>query len=602
MKKTVRNVTKLLLPVCLSLSAVANGAHLPPLEPFSGKSESLMASENRLKTPAELTDLSATPNYRETVAYIHKLAGSSPYLRLTSIGETAQKRPIFMVVASHDGQRDAQGIIDNHKPTVLIQAGIHSGEIDGKDAGLMLLRDISQGKELALIQKVNLLFIPILSADGHERSSRFNRVNQRGPEYMGWRTNAKNLNLNRDYTKLDTEEINAVLKVINDYKPDLYVDIHVTDGEDYQYDVTYGYNQPFASDSPNIATWLKANFQPYVDAQLVKWGHKPGPLIFAMDKNDFAKGIAGWTATPRFSNGYGDLRHLPTVLVENHSLKPYKQRVLGTYVFIKATLEILAKEKEALRQAIKIDSNTRPKQQVLAYGYDNEAEHIEFLGIGYENYIDELTGQKEVRWTGKPVHYDKLPVFWQRIAKTTVDVPKGYIVPAQYKEVIASLKAHGIEMQEIDEKQAQKPRKVEQLSVSEFEFDTMPFEGRLRVNGKFSKSEAEINVPAGSYYVPTNQPLGRLAVALLQPQGSDSYFAWGFFNSIFQRTEYIENYAVLPLAREMLKDPKIKQQFEKKLKSDDTFAKDPSARLDFFYKRTPYYDNQYLKYPVLIAR
>lgn len=586
-----------------SAHAAVTDGHLPPLEPWSGKSQTLISANNREKTPAELTDLTATPNYRETVAYIHKLAAKSPYLRLKSIGSTGQQRPLFMVVASRDGQKDAQGILANNKPTVLVQAGIHSGEIDGKDAGLMLLRDISQGKEIALIQQVNLLFIPILSADGHERASRYNRVNQRGPENMGWRTNSRNLNLNRDYTKLETKELQAVVKVINEYKPDLYIDVHVTDGEDYQYDITYGYNLDFASDSPNIAAWLKNKMSVYLDSELKAWGHTPGPLIFAMDKKDFAKGIAGWIASPRYSNGYGDVRHLPTILVENHSLKPYNRRVLGTYVFIKAAMELLGKEKDSLRAAIKKDVEHRPKQQVLAYDYDNKAEHMSFAGVEYENYTDQITGANEVRWTGKPKQYEQLPVFWQRVPKTTVDVPKAYIVPGQYQDVIASLKAHGLQMTEIDKQGAAKERTLEQLEVIEHQFDKMPFEGRFRVSGKFAKGSITTTLPQGSVVIETDQPLGKLAVALLEPSGPDSYFAWGYFNTIFQRTEYIENYAIIPLANKMMAEqPELKKAFEEKLKTDKAFAENPRARLDFFYQNTPYYDKTYLKYPVLILR
>ena len=218
----------------------------------------------------------------------------------------------------------------------------------------MLLRDIATGKRRDILKKVNILFIPILNVDGHERSSAFNRINQRGPVKMGFRTNANNLNLNRDFTKLDTPEVKSVLAVINDYNPNLYIDVHVTDGADYQYDVTYGYNPVFASESPAISDALNRYFKPVINQTLTEQGHIPGPLVFVMDKQEFKSGLAGWVATPRFSNGWGDLRSLPTILVENHSLKPYKQRVLGTYVFIDGAIEALAAHKDKLANAVKI--------------------------------------------------------------------------------------------------------------------------------------------------------------------------------------------------------------------------------------------------------
>lgn len=578
-------------------------SHLPPLKPWAGKSESLLERDKSELTPAERTGLSASPSFGETIAYIHKIAARSPYLRLKSLGASSQNHPIFMLVVNTEGERDPEGVKANGKPTILIQAGIHSGEIDGKDAGLMLLRDIVRGNELELIQQVNILFIPILSADGHNRVSQYNRVNQRGPEFMGWRTNSQNLNLNRDYAKLETPAVQAAIKVINDYQPDLYVDVHVTDGEDYQYDITYGYNQTFATQSPAIAKWLTNTLQPKVDKDLADNGHIPGPLVFAMNKRDFAKGIAGWIASPRYSNGYGDARHLPTILVENHSLKPYRQRVLGTYVLIKSMIELLAKEHKSLRSAIAQDKARRPKTMVLDWSYAKKPDHISFKGIAYEKFVSEITGEQEVRWLGKDKHYDKLPIFWQKDPKVEVQVPQAYIVPTQYGHVIERLKMHGIEMTPVNKEIYRKVKSYHQFRITEHQFAPKPFEGHTRVNAKVKLEPVKVRPAKKSMLVSTNQDLGNLVVALLDPRGPDSFFAWGYFNSIFQRTEYIEPYAVLPLAESMMaENPELKAQFERKLKEDPKFAKDPKARLDYFYKLSPYYDKTHMQYPILVIK
>ena len=591
-----------LSPILLALASswqvtAASDSHLPPLMPWQGNSETLIHSDKASQTPAEATGLTATPNYDDTIAYLNKLAAQSPHISLKTIGQSAQGRDIVMVIASDNGQL-------GDKPSLLIQAGIHAGEIDGKDAGLMLLRDIVSGKEKGLIARANLLFIPMLSVDAHERTSVYNRVNQRGPENMGWRTNSRNLNLNRDYSKLDTKGIQAVLSVINQYQPDLYLDIHVTDGEDYQYDITYGYNRDFASQSPAIARWIGNKLSPYLDQQLTEWGHKPGRLIFGWDNKEFSKGISGWVASARYSQGYGDLRQLPSILVENHSLKPYKQRVLGTYVLIKASLAYIADERQSLAAAIATERKSRPDTQVLDWAYDKKPETITFEGINYQTYQDSITGQTEVKWLGTPRHYEQLPQYWQRIAKTTVKVPKAYIVPAQYTEVIERLRGHGIVMKPLA---PSKKQTFEQLTADKVEFGKKPFEGRMRAEATFSRREVPAEVVAeavkGAMRISTDQPLGKLATALLEPSGPDSFFAWGFFNQMFQRTEYIENYAIIPLAKKMMaEDRQLKQAFEAKLKSDKTFADDPRARLDFFYKLTPYYDTHYLQYPVLLER
>ncbi|MCO7223357.1 M14 family metallopeptidase [Pleionea sp. CnH1-48] len=587
----------------LSLSAATTSIEpsslLPPLPAWKGASEALIQpASNPWQTPAEKNDLASTPDYEASVAFMNKLVASDPRLQKVNLGKSPQQRDIWMVIASQQGAKDAQSLRNNKKPTLLIQAGIHSGEIDGKDAGFMLLRDIIHGNKGALLDGVNILFVPILSVDGHERRSPLNRVNQRGPDNMGWRTNASNLNLNRDYAKLDTPELQHIIRAINIWQPDLYYDAHVTDGADYQYDITYGFNADFG-DSPSISRWLEQRLRPSVDKALAANGHLGGPLIFSVDSMDFKKGISGWTASPRFSNGYGDLRQLPTVLIENHSLKPYKQRVLGTYVMFEETLKLLARDGKNLRKAIAEDRARRPAKQVLKWKTDvNNPELITLKGMEYKTDIDKVTGLPYVEWTGKPYDYEKLPVYWSRLPAVEVKTPRSFYIPAQYTQVIERLKIHGVDMEVLPKAMT---IKATQLSAKDFKLAEKPFEGRQMVNSTFDSSQGSFVLPAGSMKVKTDQPLGRLVVGLLDPRGPDSFFSWGFFNSIFQRTEYIENYVLIPMARELFAEqPELKQAFEQKKQSDKEFAENTRAQMQWIYRHSPFYDRAYLKYPVLL--
>jgi len=306
---------------------------LPPVQPWSGKSEALITTaDDPWVTPSELTKLRATPSYDETIAWLRKLVEAAPELEMVSIGKSLEGRDFWMVIASADRAFTPTSLATTQKPLLLAHAGIHAGEIDGKDAGLMLLRDMTvKGSKKTLLSGANFLFIPILNVDGHERKSSYNRINQRGPVEMGWRTNARNQNLNRDFTKLDTAGVRALVKVFNEWKPDLYLDLHVTDGADYQYDITFGGNGRDGW-SPAIGNWIEDVYRPAINDALSANGHEPGGLIFAVNGMDMNDGFLTWTGDPRFSNGYGDAAHIPAVLVENHSLKPYKRRVLGTYV------------------------------------------------------------------------------------------------------------------------------------------------------------------------------------------------------------------------------------------------------------------------------
>ena len=507
------------------------------------------------------------------------------------------------VVASKDGAGTGADLAKNGRPTLLAQAGIHSGEIDGKDAGLMLLRDLAFGGKAGLLDGANFLFVPVFNADGHERSSAWNRPNQRGPVHQGWRTTAQNLNLNRDYLKADAPEMQAMLALINAWSPALYLDLHVTDGIDYQYDITFGYNGydgRFAW-SPRIGAWLDDHYRPAVRETLASRGHIPGPLIFAVNNRDLSEGIAFGVAAPRFSTGYGDLRHIATVLVENHSLKPYKQRVLGTYVLLEASLKALAAHGRELRTAIAADEAARPEGLVTNWGQPGgPTAELDFQGIAFEEFLSPASGIKEVRWLGTPKLYPKLKVQLDR-SGITLHRPVAYYVPATRPDIIERLDGQGIELESLDEGQnvrVNMARLVNPKSATE------PFEGHYPLTFDRLKWEsASEYFPAGSVRVPTDQPLGHLAMVMLDPESSDSLLASGFFPEILQRTEYIEGYVVAPMAEKMLAgDPKLKAEFEAKLKADEKFAKDPTARLQWFYERSPFYDERYLLYPVGIER
>lgn len=589
-----------LFPVLL-LPVVALAADtLPPLLPWQGSTESLIQPKHPWVTPAELTNLTETPDYAATVSYLQKLVASSELLRMESIGKSPQGRDIWLIKASMQPELIGKDKGKSGRPTLLVQAGIHSGEIDGKDAGLMLLRDIVHGDKQSLLAQVDFLFIPILSVDAHERKGKFNRMNQRGPVEQGWRSTAQNLNLNRDYAKVDSLEMQAVLKAINSYQPDLYMDVHVTDGEDYQYDITYGFNEPFASQSPNGASWLATVYRPALDQALSDAGHIPGPLVFALDPLDFAKGLQGSTSTPRFSTGYGDVRHLPTILVENHSLKPYRQRVLGTYVLLEHSLQLLAQQGKALQLAKKADENARPQRQVLAFKSAEQPDLIPFKGISYEIAHSDIINGSYVKWTGQPKEYEALPVFWEKVPAVEVEVPKAYWIPPQYQDVITRLQQHGIQFSRLEKAGR---LELQQLSASSYELASRSFEGRVGVKATFVPNWGEFALPAGTVRVSTDQPLGALAVALLQPEGPDSLFSWGFFHGMFERTEYFETYAMLPWIEQELKTNKtLATDFAAAVKADPKLAKDGQARLHWFYQRSPFYDQTYLKYPVLIER
>ncbi len=589
------------------LIAIEPTVSLPESRLWRGQSESLIvADSHRWITPAEKTGLTNTPRYDETIAWLDQLCDESPLVSMIEFGRTAQGRPLYLVIASKEKSPTPDSLRTNGKSTLLIQAGIHSGEIDGKDAGLMLLRDIVVGGKDSLLDRANLLFIPVLNADGHERGSIWNRPNQRGPIEMGWRTTAQNLNLNRDYVKADAPEMRALLAIFERWPIDLYLDSHVTDGLDYQYDICYAYHgrADGPSWSPKIAEWLDRSYSPALEKALRLQGHLPlNFYVNPIDKRNLTIGLKETMMTPRFSSGYGDLRHIPTLLIETHSLKPYRQRVLATYVLFEATLLHLAKEGTALKKSIEADRTHRSDAIALSWVEGGARHAIDFLGFDFEAYHSSASGTREARWLGQSRTYARLPIASDRVG-LVAKRPKAYLVPVSKPEVIDKLRLHGIAMQVFQDPQTIEVEMYRVLPRTNKLESHSPMESRFPVSLESLKVERRTETfPSGSVRVSTDQPLGDLAIMMLEPQGADSLFGWGFFNEILHRTEYIEGYVIAPMAEKMLEqDPKLKADFDDKIANEPAFAADPTARLEWFYARTPFYDDRFLLYPVGIER
>lgn len=573
-----------------SASTAADPAPLPPLMPWTGKSEALIApASDPWVTPSERTGLTETPSYAETRAFAERLVAASPLLRIEVFGKTAQGREMFAIVARKPGTPP--------KPVLLVQGGIHAGEIDGKDAGLMLVRDIAFRGKADLLDKADLVFVPIFNIDGHERTSAYNRPNQRGPVSQGWRTTAQNLNLNRDYIKADSPEMQAMIGLIRTYDPALYLDLHVTDGTDHQYDVAIafaGWDGLYAQ-SPSIGRWLDGRFRPAISRALTRAGHVPGYYVDARDNARPEAGILHTPGSPRFSDGYGDFRRLPTVLVETHSLKPYRQRVLGTYVLVEESLRLVGRDGGALVRAIASDRASRPKTLTVSYSpLAKPLRTVTFLGVAHETYRSAASGADEVRWLGKPIT-QKMDVFGFAPDKV-VDLPAAWWVPATAPDVVARLKLHGIDFETIAE------ARTLSLDMVRLEGPKLGSanEGHIPLSAaNYVHAPRAETYPPGSVRVPADQPLGLLAAAMLEPESPESFLAWNFFPGILQRTEYMEGYVIAPLAEHMLADsPALAAAFKDKLKADPAFAKDSRARLQWFYERTPYFDDRYLLYPI----
>ena len=581
--------------VALMITAVplaAQAPPLPPVLPWSGRSETLIASkDDRWSTPAEQAGFQASPSYRQTRAWLERLDAASPLLEVRTFGRTLEGRDLLYVRASKGGAG---------KPIVLVQAGIHGGEIDGKDAGLMLLRDIALRGKDDLLDWADLVFVPILNADGHDRTDALNRPHDRIGFPKGYRANARNLDLNRDYAKLDSPEVRAMVSLLRELDPALYIDFHVSDGFDHQYDVTFTY-AGWGRYARHRATadWLQQRFDPAISAALRKAGHQPGVYPSAIDAHDPARGIRFSPEGPRYSTGYGDFIGVPTVLVENHALKPYRQRVLGGYVLMEAALRLAGQEAVQIGTAKAADRASRPAR--LMTRWQPAAQPIGaiegFKGVAFETYRSPASGRVEQRWLGRPITY-RMPIIGQT-ATEQVTLSKAWWIPAGYTDVVERLRLHGIRYEAM---RTPHTLTLDHVRIVDSKLKA-PSEGRVPMDARFIHTDRQVTTPAGMIRVPSDQPLGLLAAALLEPESQDSFLAWGFFHEALQSAPATEDFVLAPMADSLLKrDAVVRTAFEKRLKDDPAFAADPAARLAWFADRLLPADPYAMIYPILRER
>ncbi len=556
------------------------------------------------KTTSEQTNYAKTSTYAEAVAYSKRLATASRGLiRYESYGKSGEGREMPLLIAASGGAFTPEIARKQGKAVVLVQAGIHAGEIDGKDAGLALFRDIAITKTRAsLLDNVVILFEVIYNVDGHENRSPFMRMNQNGPDEIGFRANASNLNLNRDYMKADAPETRAFLGLWNKWQPHVFIDCHVTDGADFQYNISYEYAH-FQEVHPQIKQWMDK----YFDGVVVPRVEEDGNLITRYVEfagREITSGIATFVATPRYATGYAAIRNRPGLLIETHVYKPYRSRVRGTYDVLRHFIEEIGAEAESLNAAINrasvfwLDmhaSLSADKPFPLVVGVTDKPTEIEFKGLEYKIEDSPISGGKMIVYGKTPKTYT-IKKFDEGKVVTSVVPPIAYIIPPQYTDVIERLKLHGIKFETL---KTAKTIEVESYRLTEPKWSTNSFENRITLSCKPLPIKETRTYAAGSAIVYLNQPSAIVAIHLLEPAGPDSLVYWGFFNSIFEQKEYGESYQIEKLAKEMLaKDPKLKAEFEAKLK-DETFAKNPRARLQFFYERSRYYaDQQIGRYPV----
>ena len=585
--------TTLFLPALLLALACAAPVAAQPAQP--------------LATHAERSGFAETGRYDEVIALCDAFASAHPdTVRCFDFGTSPEGRPMKALAITRTGALDAARAREGGHPVVLVQGGIHPGEADGKDAGFLLLREMLDGTVATdSLEHLVWLFVPVFNVDGHERFEAWNRPNQRGPRESGWRATAQNLNLNRDYAKADSPEMQAMLRLVNAWDPLVQVDLHATNGAQFEHDIAIQVEPLHAGDDALRA--IGRQFRDGVMADLAAQGSLPLPFYPSLAEYDNPEsGFIDGVYPPRFSTGYFLLRNRLSMLVETHSWKEYPERVQTTRNTIVSVLDHVGRHgREWLHAAHAADARAARlggETVPLEYEATDRERTIDFRGYAWTRTPSDVSGALMTRYDETTPQLWRVPLRDELVPSRTAQAPRGgYVVPAAHADWVADhLELHGVRFTRLAEPMHQ--AELETFRASAWTPAAASMEGHQRMELEGQWAGERRDVPAGSLFVPIAQPAARLVVALFEPQAPDSHAAWGRFNAHFERKEYMESYVAEALARGMLSaDPALREEFERRLREDETFAGSPRARLEFFHRRHASWDERLGLYPVYRA-
>lgn len=540
------------------------------------------------------------PTYQEAISMYRTLASKYPMSRLIVSGSTDVGKPLHLFVISKSGEFDPAKIRKSGKLVIFINNAIHAGECDGVDASLKISEEIlrNPGKYATLLDHCVIAIIPVYNIGGYLNRSPYNRANQNGPAEEGFRGNARNLDLNRDMIKTDSENARSLSLIFHRWNPDILVDTHVSDGADYPYVMTL-IPSLHSRLQPSMATFLDSIMLPALYADMRSAGTEMIPYVESRGDNP-ATGIEGFDDLPHYVSGYATLFNTYAFVTEAHMLKPYKDRVVATYNFLQAIFRFAAghhhqirdTRKQAVQEVIKRDSfvlawepDTSRYDEIMFRGYTARYKPSKVSGLPRLYYDHSSPWEKKIRY----YNYFK--------PSMVVKKPEYYIIPQAWKEVTERLAANGIQFTRLEKDTS---LTVDVYYIQSYRTGSAPYNGRYMHTRVTTRSERQtIPFYKGDYLVKTNQSGNNYILQVLEPSGPDSFFAWGFFDSVLSRKEYFSSYVFEDTAEKLLQQsPELQKQLDERRAQDSLFRNNAYMQLNFIYEHSPWAEKTYNRYPV----
>ena len=542
---------------------------------------------------------STTPAWAETIEAFRELADTRSGATMTVMGTDDNGSPMHLFVL-HDGtfpHPDSLRAVG--KRILWITNGIHAGEPDGVDASLLLARALLDSDHyMGLLAHTAVCIVPLYNVSGAQQRNSHSRANQNGPEEYGFRANARNLDLNRDFIKADSRNTRDLLKALHHWDPDIYFETHVSNGADHQYVMELLTTHPDRLD-PALRSYLNSTLKPGLSEWMNRRGHLMCPY-FETVKDHPEQGLEGFLDGPRYSSGHAGLQQRIGILSETHMLKPFADRVNATFQLMLATLAVMDRAGEGLTQAR--EDARRHTAAATEFGFNYRVDTGQVEQLPWKGY---RAGTKPSAVSGLPrLYYDHdhptdtvVPWMDRFVPALTIAKPKAYLIPQAWREVIERLELDGVPMEVLTER---RKMDAEIQRIVDYKTVSSPYEGYYLHHGITTVMEpGPMELLPGDVIVPMGHPTDRLAMEILEPRASDSFFAWGFFDAILQQKEWFSAYVFEDIAAELLaKDPALRRELEAAKAADPALANDAWGQLYWVYQRSPYFEEGYRRYPV----